>query len=174
MIGNTIPNLWKNSLLWYQMAFYSITTHQNVPISLEEAWDFFSSPKNLAEITPDHLGFKITSKDVREKMYPGQIITYKVKPLLGIPLPWMTEITHVKDKEYFVDEQRFGPYALWHHKHFFKEIEGGVEMIDKVDYKLPLGFLGSIAHALFVKKQLQGIFNYRFKKLEELFGKWEG
>lgn len=157
----------------FTMAFYSITTHQKVPISLEKAWDFFSSPKNLAEITPDHLGFKITSTDVRDKMYPGQIITYKVKPLLGIPLPWMTEITHVQDKEYFVDEQRFGPYALWHHKHFFKEIEGGVECIDKVDYKLPFGPLGSIAHGLFVKKQLQGIFDYRFKKLEELFGKWE-
>jgi ligand-binding SRPBCC domain-containing protein len=106
-------------------------------------------------------------------MYPGQIITYTVKPVLGIPLPWMTEITHVADKEYFVDEQRFGPYALWHHKHFFRKIEGGVECIDKVDYKLPLGFLGSIAHSLFVKKQLKGIFNYRHKKLEELFGVWK-
>jgi ligand-binding SRPBCC domain-containing protein len=155
------------------MAFYSITTKQKVPITLEEAWEFFSSPKNLATITPDHLGFKITSTDVREKMYPGQIITYTVKPVLGIPLPWMTEITHVADKEYFVDEQRFGPYALWHHKHFFRKIEGGVECIDKVDYKLPLGFLGSIAHSLFVKKQLKGIFNYRHKKLEELFGVWK-
>jgi len=156
------------------MAFFSITTHQKVPIPLEQAWDFFSSPKNLATITPDHLGFKITSTDVRETMYPGQIITYKVKPLLGIPLPWMTEITHVADKDYFVDEQRFGPYALWHHKHFFKAIDGGVEMIDKVDYKLPLGFLGSIANRLFVKRQLKGIFDYRYAKLEALFGRWEG
>ena len=153
------------------MAFHSLTTKQNVPITLDKAWDFFSSPKNLAVITPDHLGFQITSTDVREKMYPGQIITYTVKPLLGIRMPWMTEITHVQDHEYFVDEQRFGPYALWHHKHYFKEIEGGVEMIDKVDYKLPLGFLGAIANTLFVKKMLKGIFKYRNQKLEELFGK---
>lgn len=156
------------------MAFHSLTTTQKVPITLEQAWEFFSSPKNLATITPDHLGFKITSKDVRDTMYAGQIITYKVKPLLGIPLPWMTEITHVADKEYFVDEQRFGPYALWHHKHFFKAIDGGVEMIDKVDYKLPFGILGNIANSLFVKRQLKGIFDYRAKKLEELFGAWEG
>jgi ligand-binding SRPBCC domain-containing protein len=153
------------------MAFHSLTTYQKLPITLDKAWDFFSSPKNLATITPDHLGFKITSTDVRDNMYPGQIITYTVKPILGIKLPWMTEITHVTDKDYFVDEQRFGPYALWHHKHFFKEIEGGVQMIDKVDYKLPLGFLGSIANYLFVRNKLKGIFNYRNQKLEELFGK---
>ena len=105
-------------------------------------------------------------------MYPGQIIEYNVKPVGGIPLYWMTEITHVSDRQYFVDEQRFGPYSMWHHQHHFKTIEGGVEMTDIVHYKLPLWFLGDIAHTLFIRKQLHGIFDFRFKKAEELFGKW--
>ena len=104
-----------------------------LPISLEEAWDFFSSPKNLAKITPSHMGFIITSEFNDEKMYPGMLITYKVSPLMGIKMDWCTEITHVIDKQYFVDEQRFGPYAMWHHQHHFKVVAGGVEMIDIVD-----------------------------------------
>ncbi|MCG7858958.1 SRPBCC family protein, partial [Flavihumibacter sediminis] len=103
------------------------------------------------------------------KMYPGQIIEYTVKPLFGIPLYWMTEITHVEEGKYFVDEQRFGPYSLWHHQHHFREVPGGVEMTDIVHYKIPLWILGDIANALFVRKQLQGIFDYRFKKVNELF-----
>ncbi len=117
------------------------------------------------------MGFVIKSKHHGEKMYAGQIIEYLVKPLFGIPLYWMTEITHVADKKYFIDEQRFGPYTLWHHQHHFKEILGGVEMTDIIHYKLPLWFLGDIAKVLFVKKQLQGIFDYRTKKVEEMFGK---
>jgi len=155
------------------MSFFSITTHQKLPITLAEAWDFFSSPKNLKTITPAYMGFEITSNDVQETMYAGQIITYKVKPLLGIPMSWMTEISHVEYQKYFVDEQRFGPYALWHHKHFFKTIPGGVEIIDKVDYKLPLGILGSLANTVFVRKKLQSIFDYRSKKLNELFGEYK-
>jgi ligand-binding SRPBCC domain-containing protein len=104
-------------------------------------------------------------------MYPGQIIEYKVRPVLGIPLYWMTEITHVADQQYFVDEQRFGPYSLWHHQHHFKAVEGGVEMTDIVHYKLPLGWLGDIANNLFVKAQLKKIFAYRYQKTEALFGK---
>jgi ligand-binding SRPBCC domain-containing protein len=153
------------------MGSYSLKKVQRLPISLDEAWDFFSSPRNLKEITPAYMGFTILSNSDSEKMYAGQIITYKVRPVLGIPLFWMTEITHVEDKKYFVDEQRFGPYALWHHAHFFKAIEGGVEMTDLVNYKLPLGFLGNIAHAVFAKKQLEGIFDYRVKVLDEKFGK---
>ena len=103
-------------------------------------------------------------------MYPGQVIEYKVHPILGIPLYWMTEITHVVQHKYFVDEQRFGPYELWHHQHHFKEVPGGVEMTDHVHYKLPFWFLGDIANVLFVKKQLKGIFDYRFKKVVEMFG----
>jgi ligand-binding SRPBCC domain-containing protein len=150
---------------------HSIKTVQLLPISLNEAWDFFSNPANLAKITPEHMGFTMISEHHGAIMYAGQIIEYKVKPVLGIPLYWMTEITQVKDKEYFIDEQRFGPYTLWHHQHHFKAVEGGVEMTDIIHYKIPLGFIGRIANMLFVKKQLDGIFAYRFKKAEELFGK---
>jgi ligand-binding SRPBCC domain-containing protein len=154
------------------MAVYSIKTVQRMPVSLAQAWDFFSSPANLQTITPPYMGFTIISQHHGDKMYPGQIIEYKVKPLLGIPLYWMTEITHVQEERFFVDEQRFGPYSLWHHQHHFKAIEGGVEMTDIVHYKLPLWWLGDLANALFVKKQLAGIFEYRKKKVEEMFGKF--
>ncbi|HMU09762.1 MAG TPA: SRPBCC family protein [Ferruginibacter sp.] len=152
---------------------YSFKTVQNIPISLDNAWEFFSSPGNLQTITPGDLGFKIISKYHGEKMYAGQVIEYKVSPLLGIPLYWMTEITHVEHKKYFVDEQRYGPYSMWHHQHHFKAIDGGVEMTDIIHYKLPLWFLGDIANGLFVKKQLNKIFVYRYKKVKELFGRFE-
>ena len=122
------------------MAAHSIKTVQKIPISLAMAWDFFSNPANLQAITPDNMGFKVISKHHGDTMYPGQIIEYTVKPVLGIPLYWMTEITQVKDSIYFIDEQRFGPYSLWHHQHHFKAIDGGVEMTDIVHYKNPLGF----------------------------------
>jgi ligand-binding SRPBCC domain-containing protein len=154
------------------MAVYSLKTVQSLPVSLERAWDFFSSPANLQSITPAKMGFKIISQHHGKKMYAGQIIEYKVKPVLGIPLYWMTEITHVQDQQHFIDEQRFGPYILWHHQHHFKAVPGGVEMTDIVHYKLPLWILGDIANSLFVKKQLKDIFDYRFQKVEELFGKW--
>jgi ligand-binding SRPBCC domain-containing protein len=150
---------------------YSFKTVQKMPMSLDKAWEFFSNPANLANITPDNMGFKTISKYHGDTMYAGQVIEYRVSPVLGIPLYWMTEITHVDDKKYFVDEQRYGPYSMWHHQHHFKAIEGGVEMTDIVHYKLPLWFLGDIANTLFVNKQLNGIFDYRFKKVEELFGK---
>ncbi len=152
---------------------YSIKTVQKIPVSLDNAWNFFGNPENLKTITPANLGFTIISKHHGDTMYAGQIIEYKVKPLLGVPVYWMTEITHVVDKKYFVDEQRFGPYSLWHHQHHFKTIDGGVEMTDIVHYKIPFWFLGDIAHALFVKKQLKGIFDYRFEKVESLFGKFK-
>lgn len=151
------------------MATYTLQRTQRLPITMEQAWDFFSDPKNLQEITPDYMGFQIRS-GVERRMYPGQIIEYTVKPVLGIPLYWMTEITQVKKYEFFIDEQRVGPYNMWHHQHFFRAIEGGIEMEDIVHYRLPLGPLGSIAHGLFVKRQLQGIFDYRVKILEEKFG----
>jgi len=154
------------------MAVYSIKTVQKIPVSLDKAWNFFSSPANLQAITPAKMGFTIISKHHGEKMYAGQLIEYKVKPVLGIPLYWMTEITQVKDKEYFIDEQRFGPYSLWHHQHHFKAIEGGVEMADIIHYKNPLWVLGDMANVLFIKKQLRDIFDFRYKKVEELFGKW--
>lgn len=151
------------------MKIYTLHKKQNLPISVDTAWEFLSSPKNLKTITPDYMGFNILSGADRP-MYPGQIIQYIVTPVLGIKTKWVTEITHVKNKEYFVDEQRFGPYALWHHKHFIKPIEGGVEMEDIVDYKIPMGVLGQMVHPILVKPKLEEIFNYRTKKLEELFG----
>ncbi len=151
---------------------YAIKTVQKIPISLDKAWLFFSDPANLKELTPTDLGFNIISKYHGDTMYAGQIIEYNVRPLFGIPIYWMTEITHVSDNKYFVDEQRFGPYSLWHHQHHFKAIPGGVEMTDIVHYKIPFWFLGDIAQSLFVKKQLSEIFDYRFKKTETLFGKF--
>ena len=142
---------------------------QRLPISLEEAWDFFSHPKNLAVLTPAHLNLRFTNEIFADSIYPGQIITYNVKPLLGIPLFWMTEITHVMPLQYFVDEQRKGPYAMWHHQHHFKSIEGGVEMTDIIHYRLPFGPLGRLGLPL-VKKQLHEIFDFRRQKVEELFG----
>jgi ligand-binding SRPBCC domain-containing protein len=156
------------------MAAHSIKTVQKIPVSLKEAWEFFSNPGNLQAITPGDMGFKIISKHKSERMYAGQIIEYKVSPIKGIPLYWMTEITQVVEGKYFIDEQRFGPYSLWHHQHHFKEIDGGVEMTDIIHYKNPLGFIGKIANTLFVKNQLNKIFDYRFRKVEELFGKWKG
>ncbi len=153
------------------MPFYSLKTELNIPISISEAWIFFSSPKNLSKITPEQMGFIITNEPV-DNMFQGQIITYKVSPLLGIKINWMTEITTVKQNEYFIDEQRFGPYSLWHHRHHFYEIDGGVKMIDEVNYKLPFGFIGRIAHGLFIKKKLKSIFDYREKVLLEMFGKY--
>ena len=156
------------------MAAHSIKTVQKIPVSLEKAWNYFSDPANLQAITPDNMGFTVISKYQGDMMYAGQIIEYKVSPFLGIPVYWMTEITHVKDSVYFIDEQRFGPYSFWHHQHHFKTIEGGVEMTDIVHYKNPLWIFGKLANGLFVKKQLKGIFQYRFHKVEELFGAWSG
>jgi len=151
------------------MKLYSLQSKQKLPISLQQAWDFISNPSNLKVITPKSMGFKTLSGDDRA-MFAGQIIHYYVTPLLGIKLQWVTEITHVKDKEFFVDEQRFGPYSFWHHKHFLKEIPGGVEMEDIVHYVVPMGILGVLAHPILVKPKLDEIFAYRQKKLVELFG----
>lgn len=149
---------------------YSLKTVQRLPISIEEAWDFFSRPSNLAFITPPALGFQVISQHHGEQMYAGQVIEYKVRPILNIPLYWMTEITHVSDRKYFIDEQRFGPYSLWHHQHHFQEIDGGVEMTDIVHYKLPFWFLGDLAKILFVEKQLNEIFRFRKEVVEKKFG----
>lgn len=156
------------------MAVYSIKAVQKIPGSLQDVWAFFSKPDNLKDITPPQLRFNVISKHHSNSVYAGQIIEYKVSPLLGIPLYWMTEITHVKDSVYFVDEQRYGPYSMWHHQHHFKSIEGGVEMTDIVHYKIPFWFLGDIANALFVRKQLKTIFSFRYKKTAEVFGDFVG
>ena len=154
------------------MAFYQLIKTQKLPVSLHEIWDFMSSPANLKEITPDYMGFNVTSKTGSEKMYPGLMISYKVSPVFGIKLNWVTEITHVKELEYFVDEQRSGPYSIWHHEHKMEAIEGGVLMTDIVSYQPPFGFLGAIANSVLIKKQLETIFDYRTVALEKRFGKF--
>lgn len=143
----------------------SIRRVQFLPVPLEEAWRFFSNPSNLQEITPPSMRFRIISKFHGDSIYPGQIIEYKVSPLLGIPMYWMTEITHVEPLRFFVDEQRYGPYSMWHHQHHFREVEGGTEMTDIVHYKVPFWFLGKLADRLIVRKQLKMIFDYRAEKI---------
>ena len=152
------------------MAFYQFYREQKINTSLDEAWDFISSPENLKEITPDHMGFEILSKNIPEKMYTGMIIIYKVRLLLGIKNLWVTEITHLREKEFFVDEQRIGPYSLWHHQHFITPIEKGVLMKDIVTYKPPLGIIGAIANKLIIENKLKKIFDYRKKAIEKRFG----
>lgn len=153
---------------------YSLYSKQCIPRPLEDVWAFFSDARNLLRITPPHLNLKVTNDVYGESVYAGQVMTYTVKPLLGIPLGWMTEITHVQPPNYFVDEQRKGPYKLWHHQHHFKSINGGTEMTDLVHYRLPFGIVGNITNSLLVKDELRKIFSYRYQKIEELFGKWEG
>jgi len=150
---------------------YQLKWEQSMPISMDTAWNFFSSPLNLGKITPADMNFVVTSDYTEQTtMYPGMLITYKVSPVLGVKLNWVTEITHVKDKEYFVDEQRFGPYALWHHEHHFKEISGGVHMTDLLTYAIGYGPIGGFADKLLVAKKVREIFSYREKAVIELFG----
>ena len=151
------------------MKIYRFTRRQLLPITVEKAWGFLSDPRNLKLITPEYMGFQILNEEETE-MYAGQIIQYIVTPVLGIPTKWVTEITQVKDKRYFVDEQRFGPYSLWHHKHFIKEIENGIEMEDVIHYKIPGGIFGEFLNSLFISKQLNEIFEYRKNKLIKIFG----
>ncbi|MEZ5071558.1 MAG: SRPBCC family protein [Bacteroidales bacterium] len=151
------------------MSVYRITDVQELPVPVAEAWDFLSDPRNLARITPPHMGFRIRTPDLPEKVHPGLLITYRVKVVPGLPVTWVTEITHVDEGRYFVDEQRIGPYALWHHEHRLEATDAGCLMRDVVTYKLPLGILGRLAHSLFVKRQLRTIFDYRRRALEGLF-----
>ncbi|MFY7936536.1 MAG: SRPBCC family protein [Flavobacterium sp.] len=154
------------------MKIYRLASKQNLPISKKEAWDFLSSPKNLKAITPEYMSFYFLC-GAYTPLFDGKKFNFFVPPLLVINTTWVTEITHVVEGEYFVDEQRFGPYALWHHKHFIKEIPGGVEMEDIIDYKVPMGILGQLVHPFIVKPKLDEIFEYRRKKLIELFGEFK-
>ncbi len=151
------------------MGVYTLKASQKIPASKEEVWDFISSPKNLKEITPDYMGFEIQT-ELPEKMYPGMMIQYKVSPILGIKMTWVTEITHVEHEKFFVDEQRVGPYSMWHHQHHIQEIPGGILMEDIIDYQPPMGLLGDIANSLFIARQLEEIFTYRKKAVEKRFG----
>lgn len=149
-----------------------LKTIQNLPVMIDEAWEFFSNPRNLKTITPPFMGFDITSGNCSERMYPGMIITYKVSPILHIPLDWVTEITHVNEPNFFVDNQKSGPFKFWHHQHIFKEIDGGIQMTDIVNYAIPFPLPGSMIENLVVKKRVNLIFEYRQKKLEEIFGRY--
>ena len=151
------------------MKLYTLYREQKLSIPLEQAWDYFSSPANLKKITPPYMRFEIISEFQNEKMFAGMLIEYIVRPLFGIPLRWVTEFTHVKEKEYFIDEQRSGPYKMWHHLHQFRIENGELIMTDRINYALPFGFLGRFAHFLFVKKRVEEIFNYRKDILDKLF-----
>lgn len=152
------------------MKVHQLRQEQWLPISLEEAWEFFSTPRNLDKITPKEMGFQIESLP-SEKLYEGEIITYRVKLAPGIWRPWVTEIKTVEERRSFIDEQRAGPYRFWHHRHLFEEMNGGVQMSDLVHYAVGYGFLGEIANTLFVRKKLEEIFSFRRKVLDEHFGK---
>lgn len=151
------------------MKLHSHTYDQFLPISLDEAWDFFSKPGNLNEITPEDMQFEILTKDI-PRMYQGQIIQYNVTPFPFVKMGWVTEITHVEDRKMFVDEQRFGPYAFWHHQHHFEEVPGGVKMIDILHYRVPLGIVGKFINWLLIYNKVRGIFDYRYQVLENKFG----
>ena len=155
------------------MAFYQLYREQQIPATKDEVWDFVSSPANLKKITPGHMGFEITSGMPVGKMYEGMIISYKVSPFAGIKMTWVTEITHIKEKSYFVDEQRIGPYRMWHHEHILEEIEQGVLMKDIISYVFPMGFLGRMANGIIIKKQLNAIFLHRFQAVERIFEQYK-
>lgn len=142
---------------------------QILPINKDIAWSFFSNPKNLSTITPPKMGFNILS-DLPEIVYRGLIIQYKVSPLLGIKMNWVTEITQAEPPHFFIDEQRFGPYKFWHHQHIFNEHPNGVEMVDIVHYLLPFGFLGNLFGKRFVEREIEKIFEYRKSILNKIFG----
>jgi ligand-binding SRPBCC domain-containing protein len=154
-----------------EMKTYSLFRKQFLPIPVDNAWEFFSSPKNLSVITPKKMNFEILSMSGGEKMHTGQLINYKVTVFPFVRLKWVTEITGVSEPNQFIDEQRKGPYTLWRHTHRFKAVEGGIEMTDEVQYALPLGILGVLMHRLLVKGQVNAIFDYRFKVLERIFKK---
>ena len=155
----------------YQSGLCTLVSKMTVKTDLQTLWDFISLPENLSKITPPEMDFRITFRSSLEgeKMYPGQIIAYKVKPLPVLSASWITEITQVQERKFFIDEQRFGPYKFWHHQHIIKEISGGVEMIDVVSYKLPLGWLGRLLGGGMVKKQLTKIFSYREAQMNKIF-----
>ncbi|MEZ5386331.1 MAG: SRPBCC family protein [Prosthecobacter sp.] len=152
------------------MAVHTLHTKQTIHTTLEDAWTFFSNPRNLARITPPGMGFEILTPDLASHIYEGMMIAYRVRPLMGIPMTWLTEITLVEEGKRFIDEQRVGPYAVWHHEHVFSDLgDGRVEIEDRVTYVLPFAPLGELAHSILVKPELDRIFSYREKAVQELF-----
>ncbi len=152
--------------------FFKLDEINRIPISVDRAWNFFSRPQNLLQITPPSMGLQITSR-VPEKIYEGMIISYCLTLFPGVRIQWLTEITHIAEGKMFLDEQRLGPYRFWHHQHFFKAIDGGIEMRDIVHYALPFGFLGTIVHRLYSRHQLEKIFGYRRSAIKTIFGEYK-
>ncbi len=151
------------------MSYFQFESKQQLNASMADVWKFISSPNNLKIITPDYMGFEVVTKNISNTMHSGMLIGYKVSPFLGLKLNWLTEITHVDDGYYFVDEQRIGPYTIWHHQHKIEPHENGVLMTDIVTYKPPLGFIGNILNTLIIRRKLNEIFEYRTQKMNELF-----
>lgn len=151
------------------MHIYQLKRTQFLPIGIKDAWEFFATPKNLAVITPASMNFRMLSDSSGEKMVAGQIIKYKVRILPMVTVGWTTEITEVNEPFHFIDTQLSGPYSQWHHKHTFREVRGGVEMTDEVSYSIPFGILGRLANSVFVNREVNRIFDYRFKVLSDLF-----
>jgi ligand-binding SRPBCC domain-containing protein len=152
----------------FGMKTIQLVTQQFLPVTREQAWDFFSDPRNLNRITPQGMNFRILDQ-LPERVYPGMIIRYTLTPVGPLPVHWVTEITQVKEGEFFIDDQRAGPYALWHHQHLFRDVEGGTEMTDIVTYALPMGRLGRCVAGAFVARKVRGIFEYRSAVLQQLF-----
>lgn len=154
-----------------EMRIYHLKRTQFLPITLQQAWDFFATPANLGVITPAQMKFRILHISGSDKMYAGQIIRYKVGVKPWLTVNWTTEITHVHEPNYFVDDQISGPFSMWHHQHLFKELDGGVEMTDELHYAIPFGILGQLVNAIFVRREVNGIFDFRFRVLEKHFTK---
>jgi ligand-binding SRPBCC domain-containing protein len=150
------------------MKIYRLNRKQLLSTDIHTAWKFFTDPENLPKITPGYLKFKMTNR-MDSEIYSGMLLYLKIKPVLSLPMKWVTEITQVYEPVWFVDEQRKGPYGMWRHKHIFKEADGGVQMEDIVDYAMPFGVLGRFVHFLVVAKKLEGIFDYRRKALDKIF-----
>lgn len=150
------------------MRLHSLKFRQLLAVPVADAWRFFSDPRNLARITPSWMGFEVTS-ELPERVYAGLLISYRIRPVLGLPVNWVTEITHLREPFYFVDEQRFGPYRFWHHEHTFRERDGGVEMEDTVHYGLRFGLAAEPVNSLFVRPRLRQIFDYRREVIARLF-----
>jgi len=151
------------------MSYTQIIRKQTIKSDIDSIWKFISSPKNLELITPKWMNFKVTSKNIDQNMYPGMIITYNITPFLNLKMVWITEITHIEDHKLFIDEQRIGPYKMWHHEHRFDQIDDGIIMTDTITYVPPFGLLGMVANILFIKKRIKKIFDHRQYIIEKIF-----
>lgn len=155
------------------MAPHSLKMVQKIPAGIGEVWELFSSPGNILKLTPEYMALRIISGGGYPVIFAGQIIAYTVKPLWGMPIHWVTEIKEVYPGKFFMDAQKKGPFRFWEHQHYFKEIDGGVEMTDRLRYQNPLGMLGKMANTLLVKKRLRQLFEYRYRQVETIFGTWK-